>query len=677
MDEEIQRGPFQYSLRASSPPPPGYPAGPEPDCFATDPKQSPGDWEERRRAYLDWVSRNPAQEHLSSVFRELARLEAGGPAHLALFEAALDFVDRRLDCADFVLHGILRLLYQFGDDPRLPGELLDRARRTVLEFKYWPDEPGRDSMCTWTENHQILFAGAGLLAGQLFPDRRFVNSGETGREKCQVARRRIQRWLDLRFRTGFSEWLSNVYYDEDMVALLSLVDFSNDEEIRTRASMVLDLLLLDLAHHVFKGVFGSTHGRAYEFSKKWARNENTTDVAKLHFGVGCFGSPECMSAPCFALSKRYRPPAVLYAIACDLAKRESEIRQRMGIRIEEAERWGLGFRDLEDGMVWLSLEAYTHPALVGLTMRMFDAFDWWENAFFAPFRAGKKLIDLLRRTRTLRLFARLFEWDMTRNLRSEVNCVSYRTPDFMLSSALDWRPGFGGDQQHLWQATLGPDAVCFTTHPGPRSARSPGYWTGSACLPRVGQVNNVVIALYRIHRRPALYVANRKRFTHAWLPRDCFDEVVERDGWVFARKGEGYLALRSSNPVHWQDEPGEDQGRELIAAGSDQVWICEMGRRAVDGPFRQFAARIAAAPLSFGRRSVVYWSPSRGRIEFGWRGPLRHRSKIIPMREFPRYDSRYAKAPFPLKRIRVQCGSEWLQLDWAEAERLVSRLLGT
>ena len=46
------------------------------------------------------------------------------------------------------------------------------------------------------------------------------------------------------------------------------------------------------------------------------------------------------------------------------------------------------------------------------------------------------------------------------------------------------------------------------------------------------------------------------------------------------------------------------------------------------------------------------------------------------MREFPRYDSRYSKAPFPLERIRVQCGDEWLQLDWAEAERLTSRLLG-
>jgi hypothetical protein len=192
----------------------------------------------------------------------------------------------------------------------------------------------------------------------------------------------------------------------------------------------------------------------------------------------------------------------------------------------------------------------------------------------------------------------------------------------------------------------------------------------------VGQVKNVVIALYRIHRRPALYVSNRKRFTHAWLPRDCFDEVMERDGWIFARKGEGYLALRSSNPVHWQDAPGEDRGRELIAEGREQAWICEMGRRAVDGPFRGFVDRIAAAPLSFGRRSVVYWSPSRGRIEFGWRGPLRHRGEIVPTREFPRYQSHYARAAFPLERLRAQCGGEWLQLDWAGGERLASRLLG-
>lgn len=58
------------------------------------------------------------------------------------------------------------------------------------------------------------------------------------------------------------------------------------------------------------------------------------------------------------------------------------------------------------------------------------------------------------------------------SLRDEVHVTTFRTPDTMLSSAQDWRPGMGGDQQHVWQATLGQEAVCFTTLPGPRSGRA-------------------------------------------------------------------------------------------------------------------------------------------------------------------------------------------------------------
>ena len=58
-----------------------------------------------------------------------------------------------------------------------------RARQTALNFKYFPDEPGIDSLCTWTENHYILFTSAAYLAGQLYPDEVFTNSGETGKQK--------------------------------------------------------------------------------------------------------------------------------------------------------------------------------------------------------------------------------------------------------------------------------------------------------------------------------------------------------------------------------------------------------------------------------------------------------------------------------------------------------------
>ena len=662
-----------YGFPVRTPPPANYPAKPVPDDYAAEPIAA--EFADRRQAFLDHIQRNPAPASLKAPFHEMARLAAGGTPHEGILYAALDYIDQRKDCADFVMHAILRLLLQFSD--RLDPGLLDRARRTVLGFKYWPDEPGPghtgiDSMCTWTENHQILFASAACLAGQLYPGEAFTNSGRTGREMMAVHRPRIERWLDLRFRTGFSEWLSNVYYDEDLTALVNLIDFCQDEELCGRAAMVVDLMLFDVALNSFKGVFGSTHGRSYEAQKKWAAQEDMADTQKLLFGRGQFSLEGSMSAVCMALSERYRMPRVLYRIANDLDRSAMINRQRLGIRLDEAERWGLGFEDLEDGMVYLTLEAYTHPRTINLFARMLDAFNWWDNEFFAPFKEYRGLIDGARRLGLLPLVARLLERDITRNTREEVHTYTYRTPDYMLSSAQDYRPGYGGDQQHVWQATLGPDAVCFTTHPARCEGPSPNYWTGSGTLPRVAQVENVVIAVYNVDTRPGLYVTNRLRFTHAWLPRDRFDEVIEDKGWILARQGDGYLALRSQQPYHWQTEPGEDQGREVLAPGKRNVWICELGRRAVVGGFDRFVRRIVGAELTFGRLKVSYDSPSQGLLEFGWRAPFRRDGQPMPLGGYPRYDNVYARTAFPASKIAIRHQDHTLELDWLEVRRRAS-----
>ncbi len=596
----------------------------------------------RKQAYQAYVLANPAPPNFKAPYFELVRLAAGGQPHEGILLGACEYVDGRKDCSDFVLHALLRLLYQFNVHPRLSPHLYERVFATVLGFKYWPDEPGVDSMCTWTENHQILFASAGYLAGQLFPEERFTNSGQSGAEKMALARPRILRWLELRERTGFSEWLSNVYYDEDLTALLALADFCEDGELRARAGRVIDLILLDIALNSFKGVFGSTHGRSYAIAKMQADQEATSALSKLVFGMGSFSSEDSMSAACCALSPAFTPPAWAQEIAAGRGLPEMENRQRMGIRLAEAERWGLGFESFEDGMVYLSLEAYTHPRTVDLTLRMFDAWNWWENLYFEPFARRRRLIDALRRRGLMKPLARLAERDLCRNTREEVNIYTYRTPDYLLSSAQDYRPGFGGDQQSIWQATLGPGAVCFTTHPARLEGDSPNYWTGSGSLPRVGQYKNVLAAVYRISTAPGLYHTNRLRFTHAWLPRAAFDAVAERGGWIFARKGEGYLALRASNGYRWAGEGGE----EVISEGLRCIWLCELSRAAVDGPFERFIERICAAPLAFHGLRVRYDSPSLGRFEFGWRGGLRVAGREVPLRGYPRYENPFFSAPF-------------------------------
>ncbi|MBN2550437.1 MAG: hypothetical protein JXB15_14835 [Anaerolineales bacterium] len=662
-----------YVILPQEPAPPDYPFEPNVDAFSSQSFDS--DYQKRRQAYLEFILRNPAPESPKAVFYELARLAAGGTPHLGLIQGGLNYIDSRQDCADFTLHSLLRLLYQFSGHVSFEPALLERARQTILDFRYWPDEPGEDGMCTWTENHYILFASAAFLAGQLYPENTFTNSGLSGVIMSAIHRERILRWLELRFLTGFSEWLSNVYYDEDLTALLSLVDFSMDEEISRRAALVLDLILLDMALNSHKGVFGSTHGRSYENAKKWAEQEDTSDTMKLLFGLGSFTGIENMSAACLALSPNYHLPRVLYDIANDQRRTEMVNRQRMGIRLSQAGWWGLKTRDFEDGMLLLNQEAYLHPRTARLFLRMMDAFRWWDNPFFAPIRKRRWLVQLLRYSGLLSLVARRCEKDLGRNTREEVNIYTCRTPEYLLSSAQDYRKGYGGDQQHIWQATLGAGAVCFTTQPARLQGPPPNNWTGSGVLPRVAQIKNVVIAIYRIRKFPSLFVRNELFYSHAWFPRDQFDEFYEKEGWVFSRLGEGYLALLSQHPYEWREMPGEDQHREMIVKKRDNIWLCECGRKESDGDFQTFMERILQAEVQFYPSRVSYYSPSLGRIQFGWKGPLRLDGQEITMNDYPRYGNPYTQAEFPSESIQVSLGEQTLTLDWAKGRREASQFL--
>jgi hypothetical protein len=646
---------------------PAFTASYEADEYASAPVSE--SYAERRDQYLA----THAETTGGGAFSALARMELDHRPDPAAFDGDLEQMDQRRDCADFRLHPILRLLYAYSDLGLVSDDLLARARASVLGFKYWPDEPGKDHMCTWSENHHILFSAGGYLAGQLYPTETFANSGETGAEKMARFRPRVIRWLDLRYMTGFSEWLSNVYHDEDISGLVSLIDFAEDEEIVAKASMVLDLMLLDVAVNQFRGTFGSTHGRSYLGSKRDGGSEATRSLTRLVFGMNSFATGN-QAGVSLALSKRYRAPAVLEAIAQDVDRAEMEHRGRSGIRLEEAERWGLDYDRLEDGMTFLSLEAYSHPLTIELMTRMLDEYDWWDNRFFEGFKSQRKVLMFARRLGLLPTVARVFERDVTRNMRTEVNIYTYRTPDYMLSAAQDYRKGYGGDQQHIWQATLGKDAVCFTTHPARIHDDTPNYWTGSGSLPRVGQVKNVALILYDISTRPGLYITHRMKFTHAWLPRDKFDEVISRGKWTFARKGDAYLALWSRNDTRWADE-GEWKDIEIIADGKRNIWICELGRRTTDGEFEEFVARIQAATPKTRGLHVTYDSPSQGKLEFGWDGALTQDGAPVQLGDYPRYDSPYAQVAFPAEGVDIEVGAETLWHDFSTLTREASALL--
>jgi hypothetical protein len=216
--------------------------------------------------------------------------------------------------------------------------------------------------------------------------------------------------------------------------------------------------------------------------------------------------------------------------------------------------------------------------------------------------------------------------------RSEVDVVTFKTADYMLSSAQDYRPGERGQGEHIWQATLGPDAVSFATHPANMSesdAHRNGFWRGNAVLPRVAQLKDALIAVYRLPQDDWM------GFTHAYFPAYAFDEYILQDDaeghpWAFARQGDGYLALTAARGLKLIRK-GPSAYHELRSYGEDNVWLCLMGRRATDGSFQGFRSAVLALDVDW-RGSAVRLSTLRGdTLSLGWKGPLRVNGDVQPI----------------------------------------------
>lgn len=244
----------------------------------------------------------------------------------------------------------------------------------------------------------------------------------------------------------------------------------------------------------------------------------------------------------------------------------------------------------------------------------------------------------------------------------EVNKVTYKTPDYMLCSAQDYQPGQAGAQQHLWQATLGADAIVFVNHPACVSqspAQQPNFWRGNGSLPRVAQWKDVLVALY--HLPPTA----RLGFTHAYFPTASFDEYLLRDGWAFARKGSGYLALTATTGLTLTTT-GDHAYRELRSVGQQNGWFCHLGRAALDGSFAEFQAKILALDITLAPLAIHATTLRGESLDFGWTGPLLINEIEQPLGNFRHYDSPFAVCELGAETMQIRAWQGAMQLDFRQ-----------
>lgn len=576
-----------------------------------------------------------------------------------------EYVNGRYDCSDFRLQSMFRLLYD--EAGKVPEDAKAEMKKTILGFKYWMDQPGEDAMCYWSENHQILFATSEYLAGQLFPDEIFTNDGKTGAEHIEIGKKRILSWLEQRWLYGFTEWYSNTYYVEDIAPISNLIDFAKDEEISKKASIIMDLLLYDLATQSYKGTFISSSGRCYERGKKSNEGNSMKTVTESIWGTPWGYNYEDRKGmdQNFLYIDKYKVPEVIRQIGLDTTTTIQL--SSNGLYLKELKKEKLNGRKTPQIMMQWAMEGFTNPEVIKNSVWYIHNHHMLSSEFLYDF----KMIDLwiLKVTGLLPTVSRILNPVTNGTAIQRANVYNYKTPDYMLVTAQDYFPGGFGDQHHIWNATISDRLSIFTTHPAKALSEkgalsgSPGYWVGNGRNPHSAQYKNISMSIYKIPKKKAFMEKHLVHETHAFFPSEEMDTTIIDGNYAFGKYGNVCFAFTAKNELHYADSSSND----LLQDGAETYWIFEISTMNKEGDLVSFMKRIKGNKVNYEKNRLEYNSNSQ-HLSLKFKGDFVVNGKI-QQTEYPRFDSKYATVQRKPENITISFEGLKLFLDFYNLKR--------
>ena len=613
--------------------------------------------------------------NLGDVLKELIR----DGEYTSSFQRDIAYFDGRHDCADFRLPSAMHILYEFPE--KLALEDHSELKRAILGFKYWIEDPGYDSMCHWSENHQILFATGEHLAGQLYENEIFSNTGEYGSFHEARDKERVLSWLEQRWNYGYIEWNSNTYYKEDVAPLAALATFSNDPEVRIKAQMILDLMMYDLASQSFKGSFVSSSGRSYEDDKMAGSHSSMKRFTEMLSGYDVDPDyPETYPGGMeltFFYGGGYEVPGVFYEIAKD--DREARlIKASTGLDLSELGELDLIGQEPHQIMMQWGMEAFSNPEIVANSIDYVDDKDLFQNSDLNPFKDFN--IGILRKLDLLPFISKMIKPQFNGVAIQRANQYLYKNSYYSMFTAQAYHPGEYGDQQHIAGVTLSNDLSIFNAHPavdegdkGP-NGNSPRYWVGQGHFPHTVQEENVNLAIYQTPKKKGIMEAKLLDYTHGYFPEILFDESSVEENFAFGRLGDAYVAFITKNELQYRkyDEIRREwwgESYDLIQTGKEVFWITEASDVNVDGDFEDFKARIRkqAETIEFDGNSLSYISGEKElSLEFGSDFTV---NGVVRDLQYDRFDSPYIQSERTPDELKFSWNGKELYLNFEKLIR--------
>ncbi|WP_236971058.1 hypothetical protein [Membranihabitans marinus] len=580
-------------------------------------------------------------------------------------EGSLNYIKNEYDCSDFRLVNLIRILYEY--ESQIPEEWIAKTEEVVLGFRYWWDEPGENSMCYWSENHQILFASAEYLIGQKYMDDVFTNSGITGHQHMEKARIRIMDWLEMRWNYGFTEFFSSVYYKEDIAALINLIDYAKDEEIVEKCRIIMDLLFYDVASQNVNTMFISASGRGYHSNRKGGQDATLGGLTQYYWGNGQEIGPGLMYG--LMISENYKLPPVLKAIAEDSST--VIVKQSSGLDISDLEKEGFYGTNNQGMMMQWGMEAFVNPEIVRHSLAHIRNNNMFSNGFISDFKLlDFTMLDLLHLEPWV---VKIIDSPFQGTAIQRGNTYTYKTADYSMYTAQSHHVGEYADQHHVFGINVSNAFAIYHTHPAlhkRKASSTPNYEVGYGRLPHSVQDMNVNLSIYVIPEKKSWMEKELLDYTYAYFPMQKMDSSVVINNYAFGMKGQSYFAFIGFRPFIESTEVNN----EIIQEGNQVYWIAEAGCQSEDGSFENFKNRIQNNEVIFNEDELILSYRSKDRdykLKYG--GEFTVDGKTMDT-NYRRYQSPYIQASAKSRTLEFRFKEDYLYLDFENGKRDWGRL---
>lgn len=483
----------------------------------------------------------------------------------------------------------------------------------IIKLPYWQNEDAEGKRVYTSENHVLMWLSSGWLLSEM----EGWNIGG-GPEKL---RERLVRYLKVKKQYGIYESTSNVYSPFSLTALLNLYDYAQDQEIKTLAGQVALILLNDIAMVTNDlGAAIAVDSRTYEGVHQDLNflNNKFTRYTALITGKGPQDFTGGNHMDIFAMTT-LDVSSVAYNRLEKLSG-EINISYSSGHPISEVDSVWAGL-DLQDKLIFSqSAGAYAHPELLDEMLEYYlnplAGLNFFLEDLIVESNLADDVVDMsgVLLTETSAPFT-------TSSIISEKTMDLYRHGNVQLSSYQDFHAGNAGWQQLPWIATTGTIPV-YT-----RSGAEYGGWKAggqeqmNTHLPYVRQNENVALVLYK----PAMelrFMDGLNRATsflpvddfltapvNLHWPTEQFDEATSFQNWLFAREGDGYIAVYR-HCLDTKTFMRNEEAIEIYSCNDDeQVWATVVGNTQTHDSFSNFIFTVSQSKI----KSKWYWSWAENR----------------------------------------------------------------